>query len=156
MDECATANGGCSQTCHNTLGSFLCECDSGYELAANGLTCQGKLQTTSPRGDSSLFLGNHACGNLKTQNLYVCYVPLGKTKSHQWIPKGDICTEALQPKLQSEITWKRTQRRQEGNAVSLLVCSQLQGERTQTGCQFSTVCGSHTRTRSDVTLLNTN
>ena len=42
MDECQTNNGGCSQTCTNTFGSFECSCDIGYSLASDGLYCKGK------------------------------------------------------------------------------------------------------------------
>ena len=41
VNECATNNGGCAQTCTNTVGSFVCSCQSGYTLASNGLTCNG-------------------------------------------------------------------------------------------------------------------
>ena len=39
IDECATNNGGCSQGCNNTAGSFECTCTSGYELSDDGRTC---------------------------------------------------------------------------------------------------------------------
>jgi hypothetical protein len=39
VDECATANGGCAQTCTNTAGSYNCSCGSGYTLDANGHGC---------------------------------------------------------------------------------------------------------------------
>ena len=41
-DECLTDNGGCNQTCTNTLGSFECSCDTGFTLAADNLNCEGK------------------------------------------------------------------------------------------------------------------
>ena len=47
VDECATNNGGCAQTCTNTVGSFVCSCQSGYTLASNGLTCDGELLVLS-------------------------------------------------------------------------------------------------------------
>ena len=47
VDECATDNGGCAQTCTNTVGSFVCSCQSGYTLASNGLTCDGELLVLS-------------------------------------------------------------------------------------------------------------
>ena len=46
-DECATANGGCAQTCSNTVGSFTCSCDAGYTLNADGLACDGNLTSFS-------------------------------------------------------------------------------------------------------------
>ncbi|XP_041825725.1 bone morphogenetic protein 1-like isoform X1 [Melanotaenia boesemani] len=41
MDECATPdNGHCKQRCLNTLGSYRCACDPGYELAADRRSCE--------------------------------------------------------------------------------------------------------------------
>ncbi|XP_076001313.1 dorsal-ventral patterning tolloid-like protein 1 isoform X1 [Genypterus blacodes] len=40
-DECVKAdNGGCEQRCVNTLGSFKCACDPGYELAPDKKSCE--------------------------------------------------------------------------------------------------------------------
>ncbi len=43
MDECVEYTDGCSQTCTNNNGSFLCSCGIGYTLAAGGLGCDGNL-----------------------------------------------------------------------------------------------------------------
>ncbi|CAK8687745.1 unnamed protein product [Clavelina lepadiformis] len=41
INECSQAgNGGCAQQCINTLGSFKCGCFPGYELSADGRTCE--------------------------------------------------------------------------------------------------------------------
>uniref|UniRef100_A0A8C3G5H6 Metalloendopeptidase n=1 Tax=Cyclopterus lumpus TaxID=8103 RepID=A0A8C3G5H6_CYCLU len=41
MDECSGPNNGhCEQRCLNTLGSYRCACDPGYELAANRRSCE--------------------------------------------------------------------------------------------------------------------
>ncbi|XP_069686291.1 uncharacterized protein [Periplaneta americana] len=40
IDECATGNGGCSHTCHNTLGSSNCRCPPGYMLGTDWKTCK--------------------------------------------------------------------------------------------------------------------
>ena len=42
IDECDTENGGCSSaaTCTNIVGSFTCECKTGY--TGGGFTCDGK------------------------------------------------------------------------------------------------------------------
>ena len=42
IDECGTNNGGCSQVCTDNDGSFVCSCNTGYELDADGVTCNGK------------------------------------------------------------------------------------------------------------------
>ncbi|XP_060578338.1 fibrillin-1-like [Ruditapes philippinarum] len=40
QDECKVNNGGCSQHCSNTDGSFQCSCDDGYRLSIDDLyTC---------------------------------------------------------------------------------------------------------------------
>jgi MYXO-CTERM domain-containing protein len=39
LDECATNNGGCAQTCTNSTGSFACSCNPGYELAGDSHSC---------------------------------------------------------------------------------------------------------------------
>ena len=41
IDECATDNGGCQNTCTNTAGGFYCSCDDGFELE-NTFSCPGK------------------------------------------------------------------------------------------------------------------
>ncbi|XP_013407943.1 uncharacterized protein LOC106171955 [Lingula anatina] len=40
VDECSINNGGCAQGCNNLPGSFRCECDSGYQLGQDGITCE--------------------------------------------------------------------------------------------------------------------
>uniref|UniRef100_A0A3Q2Q6B5 Metalloendopeptidase n=1 Tax=Fundulus heteroclitus TaxID=8078 RepID=A0A3Q2Q6B5_FUNHE len=41
MDECSRPdNGLCEQRCMNTLGSYRCACDPGYELAADRRSCE--------------------------------------------------------------------------------------------------------------------
>ena len=42
INECQTSNGGCAQNCANTIGSFICSCNSGYILNADSRTCDGK------------------------------------------------------------------------------------------------------------------
>ena len=41
IDECIDENGGCSQTCTNTEGSFNCGCNSGFVLDDDGANCNG-------------------------------------------------------------------------------------------------------------------
>ena len=43
IDECSSNNGGCSQGCSNTIGSYRCYCNSGYSLSNNNATCSGML-----------------------------------------------------------------------------------------------------------------
>ena len=41
INECFSSNGGCAHKCSNTDGSFVCSCDSGYELGTDGMACNG-------------------------------------------------------------------------------------------------------------------
>ena len=41
INECADDSlNGCNQICTNTIGSFVCECNSGYELGDDLMTCE--------------------------------------------------------------------------------------------------------------------
>ena len=42
IDECTDETDKCVHLCTNTPGSYLCTCDSGYQLEADGFSCQGK------------------------------------------------------------------------------------------------------------------
>lgn len=45
INECQDDNFGCSDACINTLGSAHCICPSGYEMNADGRTCDGMSDT---------------------------------------------------------------------------------------------------------------
>lgn len=40
-DECSDSIVVCDQVCVNEIGSFHCECESGFSLSNNGITCKG-------------------------------------------------------------------------------------------------------------------
>ena len=40
-DECSNSNGGCAQNCTNTVGSYICSCNSGYNLNSDQHACNG-------------------------------------------------------------------------------------------------------------------
>ena len=44
INECASYNEDphCSQTCINTLGSYICMCSSGYVIESDGHNCTGQ------------------------------------------------------------------------------------------------------------------
>lgn len=47
VDECSAQGGNsCSQLCFNTIGSYICHCEAGYELNADERTCSGKKKIT--------------------------------------------------------------------------------------------------------------
>ena len=41
MDECADSLDSCQQNCTNTVGSVVCSCNEGFELNADGFSCNG-------------------------------------------------------------------------------------------------------------------
>ena len=42
INECAIGASGCSQLCNNTIGSYVCACNPGYQLSYDSLTCNGE------------------------------------------------------------------------------------------------------------------
>lgn len=42
IDECGEKKNLCNQTCSNSVGSYNCSCESGYRLAKDGISCNGK------------------------------------------------------------------------------------------------------------------
>ena len=43
VNECEDGfSGGCSQFCSNTVGSFECSCNTGFELDSDGFLCLGE------------------------------------------------------------------------------------------------------------------
>ena len=38
INECEDDNGSCSQSCINTVGSYYCECNTGYNFTDNSTT----------------------------------------------------------------------------------------------------------------------
>lgn len=41
IDECSEDSDGCEQNCANTVGSYTCSCNTGYNLASDGRSCTG-------------------------------------------------------------------------------------------------------------------
>jgi len=58
INECQTDNGGCTQTCDNTDGSYQCSCIKGYELTSDNHTCVGMLYNNSV---NVIFAFIHVC-----------------------------------------------------------------------------------------------
>ena len=42
IDECTHDTDGCEHNCNNTVGSFICSCNTGYVLTMDGKSCTGK------------------------------------------------------------------------------------------------------------------
>ena len=42
IDECSEDSDGCAQNCANTVGSYTCSCNTGYNLASDGRSCTGE------------------------------------------------------------------------------------------------------------------
>ena len=58
INECTVNNGGCSQMCSNTNGSFLCSCGAGYSLSVDNLTCAG---TSNPKNINRVHTDSNEC-----------------------------------------------------------------------------------------------
>ena len=70
VDECATANGGCAQSCTNTSGSYACTCDAGYALASDGHACDDVDECATANGGCA-----QSCAN--TPGSYACACDAG-------------------------------------------------------------------------------
>ena len=55
VNECRTNNGGCSQNCINTPGSYQCSCNAGYFLDGDGTTCNRVQCPNPPAIDGFIF-----------------------------------------------------------------------------------------------------
>ena len=42
-NECLSNNGGCEYSCHNTIGSYYCSCNTGYVINSDNHHCDGKI-----------------------------------------------------------------------------------------------------------------
>uniref|UniRef100_F6VDQ2 Uncharacterized protein n=1 Tax=Ciona intestinalis TaxID=7719 RepID=F6VDQ2_CIOIN len=72
-NECLTDNGGCSDTCTNTDGSFVCSCNAGYQLNEDGKTCSDIDECLNNNGGCEVLCNN-------TDGGYVCACPEGQEK----------------------------------------------------------------------------
>ncbi|CAH1238322.1 MATN2 [Branchiostoma lanceolatum] len=65
-NECSSGNGGCSQTCSNTRGSYVCSCQQGFVLDSDGRGCSDHDEcAASDHGCQQRCLNSHggySCG----------------------------------------------------------------------------------------------
>ena len=52
INECEEAGNACDHSCINLIGSYICRCADGYNLAQNQRSCQGKRKTKTKFDDS--------------------------------------------------------------------------------------------------------
>ena len=43
INECVEETDGCAQNCTNTIGSYICSCNTGYSLDSDRHSCYGKF-----------------------------------------------------------------------------------------------------------------
>ncbi|KAI8513359.1 carbohydrate binding [Branchiostoma belcheri] len=70
IDECATDNGGCAQTCTNVQGSYNCSCLQGFVLKANEHGCEDTDECATDNGGCA-----QTCTNVPGS--YTCSCPQG-------------------------------------------------------------------------------
>uniref|UniRef100_A0A8C9FF49 Metalloendopeptidase n=1 Tax=Pavo cristatus TaxID=9049 RepID=A0A8C9FF49_PAVCR len=100
-DECAKPdNGGCEQRCVNTLGSYQCACDPGYELGPDKKSCEA------------------ACGGLLTKLNGTITTP-GWPKEY---PPNKNCVWQVVAPTQYRISMKFEFFELEGNEVTGIFC----------------------------------
>lgn len=85
VNECEVLgeNGGCSDTCVNTVGSFHCECPSGYFLDTDGKTCIDLNECSEENKRCS-----HECTN--TLGNFTCSCPVGLELTEDGLTCRDI------------------------------------------------------------------
>lgn len=83
VNECRENNGGCDTFCINTADAFYCECNEGFQVAADGLGCAGENRLgchlpafhLAARHHRVLF--NLNCYDLQMQALGVAFTYIG-------------------------------------------------------------------------------
>ena len=115
IDECAVENGGCHHTCHNTPGSFECRCNSGYSLASDGRTCNGKEVPIDSIWNKSLFSSAEPPG--EPRNVAVSNVGQ-RSATVSWTPPHNSFPNSLTAVSSYHITASQNQFQDQGNRVA--------------------------------------
>lgn len=71
IDECAERTVFCEQSCHNTEGSYVCDCEPGYHLV-NNVSCADINECNYNNGGC-----DHTCNN--QEGSYNCLCDAGYT-----------------------------------------------------------------------------
>ena len=50
-DECSVENGGCEQKCVNHVPGYECQCDSGYSLDSDNMSCVANAECSGEGDD---------------------------------------------------------------------------------------------------------
>ena len=50
-DECSVENGGCEQKCVNQVPEYECQCDSGYSLDSDNMSCVANAECSGEGDD---------------------------------------------------------------------------------------------------------
>ncbi|XP_019850549.1 PREDICTED: fibrillin-2-like isoform X2 [Amphimedon queenslandica] len=96
VNECSVDNGGCQQTCVNTIGSYYCECFDGYLLDAKTSLCFYKSSTfyCSYYVDPDIKLNeidnNTRIGSVNCDNTRSCYTSLSY-RNEEWYLSAMTC-----------------------------------------------------------------
>jgi hypothetical protein len=80
VDECASDNGGCAQTCTNEAGAYACSCEDGFVLNEAGHTCDDVDECAEDNGGCAQTCTNeegaYACscedGFVLSDDLHIC------------------------------------------------------------------------------------
>lgn len=99
IDECQNSNGGCSHTCVNLIGTYRCQCPSGYALLANGRTCQGEPHATMCCSWRSSLV-RCSCSFF----LFVCFCFLANEHS-LWICSGELLFACVSLSIFHFLAW---------------------------------------------------
>jgi len=94
INECATSNGGCAQTCTNSPGKFACSCGTGYKLNAYGRSCDDVNECATSNGGC-----NQKCTN--AVGSYKCWCNVA---NYSLLPDGHTCYSLLAAPDSSDAT----------------------------------------------------
>lgn len=91
VNECQIDNGGCSDICNNSAGSFVCACRSGLQLSNDGRTCEDVNECTN---------GNPCAQGSRCINAWATFYCL----SNSAFPDGGSAAAALSNPREASLT----------------------------------------------------